>query len=42
MTRFLAETGAKTVEDAKKFAGLGFVYSREESGEREYVFIKNS
>lgn len=40
MVRFLAENGIDSLEGVKKFHGLGYEFSEELSGEKEYIFIK--
>lgn len=40
MVRFLAETGAESLEEAKDFCSMGYQFSEKRSGEREYVFLK--
>lgn len=40
MVRFLAETRAEGLEDARGFDRLGFCFSRERSTENQYVFLK--
>lgn len=40
MVRFMAENGICTLEEIKKFEGLGYCFREELSSDREYVFIK--
>ncbi len=40
MVRFLAENGIEHLDDVKSFSGLGYEFSKELSGEKEFVFIK--
>lgn len=42
MVRFLAENGIDSLEGVKKFHGLGYEFSEELSGEKEYIFIKKA
>ncbi len=40
MVRFLAEEGAETAEEAKRFSSLGFSFAPEVSREDRFVFIR--
>ena len=42
MVRFLAENEIDSLEGVKKFHGLGYEFSQELSGEKEYIFIKKA
>ena len=42
MVRFLAENEIDSLEGVKKFHGLGYEFSEELSGEKEYIFIKKA
>lgn len=42
MVRFLAENEVDSLEGVKNFHGLGYEFSEELSGEKEYIFIKKS
>jgi cytoplasmic iron level regulating protein YaaA (DUF328/UPF0246 family) len=41
MVRFMAERDIRDAEGLKDFDRLGYCYSREKSGDREYVFVKH-
>lgn len=42
MVRFLAENEIDSLEGVKNFHGLGYEFSEELSGEKEYIFIKKA
>ena len=42
MVRFLAENEIDSLEGVKNFHGLGYEFSQELSGEKEYIFIKKA
>lgn len=42
MVRFLAENEIDSLEGVKNFHGLGYEFSKELSGEKEYIFIKKA
>ena len=42
MVRFLAENEIDSLEGVKKLHGLGYEFSEELSGEKEYIFIKKA
>lgn len=42
MVRFLAENEIDSLEGVKNFHGLGYEFSEELSGEKEYIFIKRA
>ena len=42
MVRFLAENEIDSLEGVKNFPGLGYEFSEELSGEKEYIFIKKA
>ena len=42
MVRFLAENEIDNLEGVKNFHGLGYEFSGELSGEKEYIFIKKA
>ena len=42
MVRFLAENEIDSLEGVKNFHGLGYEFSEELFGEKEYIFIKKA